>query len=348
MDQRKLKLILLLFFISFHPFSAYSQKEEWKEMVEKNSELKIEIKSAIADSVSLYTALSKFNYKLDSTEFQIAAIDSQIIRVKQSMTDDSILVLKSNIDTLNILARQIDSVLHILMDNMKRMDSIKLSIENEIELLRIYDKVKLEKQYAKNKSVMKKKYSKISYEELDTIISTKDRYASIDNYSEYLDIISNTKTNLDLYTQSYEALNNPFNDTKVMALRGQLYDLLNREQNSSSLRLTKEQFSELDSLDIKLSRYKSGVRHIKEIVELVNTNELIAKCRENGNSERCLAEIENVISPTNEEIKYVIDRYFKMIPYLSTLFDDYCNELRKNPLSCRTSSVLKIEQLDEQ
>ena len=113
--------------------------------------------------------------------------------------------------------------------------------------------------------------------------------------------------------------------------------------------ITKEQFGELDSLDVKLSRFNNGIKELKKIVEGINKNEKIVKIRSErrvGSKKDCLDLMRQYIVPEKgTEQDKIYQRYFAMIPYLEKLLKKYWEELKKNPFSTPTKSEVVITNL---
>ena len=97
--------------------------------------------------------------------------------------------------------------------------------------------------------------------------------------------------------------------------------------------MTREQFQEMDSMDIKLSRFFGGINKLKEIVKIVN-------------GYRNQSDWDKAIDYKNDvERSAEYQRYFEVIPFLKKLLKEYWEELKKNPLKTRTKAEEIIDQL---
>jgi hypothetical protein len=98
-----------------------------------------------------------------------------------------------------------------------------------------------------------------------------------------------------------------------------------------------------------LSRFNSGIKELKKIVDEINKNEEIIRLRserKSGSKRDCLNLIKYYIVPeVGSEQDKIYQRYFMMIPYLEKLLKDYWNELKKNPFDTPTKSEKIIANL---
>ena len=99
-------------------------------------------------------------------------------------------------------------------------------------------------------------------------------------------------------------------------------------------------------MDIKLSRFNSGIKALKDIVTKINDDENIKNIRGEKNADAtydCIERMRKYVIPQegSEEAK-IRDRYFKMIPYLDKLLRKYWYELKANPfVSTKTEEIIK-------
>ena len=98
-------------------------------------------------------------------------------------------------------------------------------------------------------------------------------------------------------------------------------------------KMTREQFQEMDSMDIKLSRFFGGINKLKEIVKTVNSY------RNQSDWDKIKAYRDEV----ERSAKY--QRYFEEIPFLKELLNKYWKELEEDPLKVRTETEEKIDKL---
>lgn len=94
--------------------------------------------------------------------------------------------------------------------------------------------------------------------------------------------------------------------------------------------MTREQFQEMDSMDIKLSRFFGGINKLKEIVKTVNGY------RNQSDWDKAIDYREKV------EKSAECQRYFEVIPFLKKLLEKYWKELEEDPLKTRTKAEEKL------
>ena len=85
-------IVLICFFLSL---PSYAQKDDWKELVRKNIELKDELARAISDTLSL--SQMNINYKnlMSGVDERIASINQQIEDIQTSVDPKNISAVTS-------------------------------------------------------------------------------------------------------------------------------------------------------------------------------------------------------------------------------------------------------------
>ena len=141
-------------------------------------------------------------------------------------------------------------------------------------------------------------------------------------------------------------LNEKLNSDIIDKTRDKLYELLDIKKDDPRkgiVKLSEAQYSEIDTLDIKLSRYGAGITVLQNIVKAVNESNVREQYQ--GNESACIDAMHSiVISDAPEDVENR-KRYFDMIPTLKALCQKYWNELQADPFNAPTETETLIMQL---
>lgn len=338
-------IVLICLFLTL-PSNA--QKDDWKELVRKNIELKDELARAISDTLSL--SQMNINYKnlMSGVDERIASINQQIEDIQTSVDPKNISAITSQVDSLTKVKSRLDSTKRSLSSELAMLKKKLTELQRELSNMGVYNTVKNDRIFADNILVLSKRYSDVTDDELRAISESKNLFAYRKDFNEYEGRVAAAIRNRSLYRKAQTALSTKYDAEVVDGLRGELYKLLTIDTDdvtTGTFKLTEEQFSQIDSLDIRLSRYKNGVRELQAVVMAINTNEDVNKYRSIGDKEACVNAIAAIILPDNDNMKRVYERYFDLIPFLKQMLDEYWSELQENPLTPSGPIELQIEKM---
>ena len=338
-------IMLMCFFLSL---PSYAQKDDWKELVRKNIELKDELARAISDTLSL--SQMNINYKnlMSGVDERIASINQQIEDIQTSVDPKNISAVTSQVDSLTKVKSRLDSTKRSLSSELSMLKKQLTELQRELSNMGVYNTVKNDRIFADNLLVLSKRYSDVTNDELRDISESINLFAYRKDFNEYEGRVAAAIRNRSLYQKAQTALSTKYDAEVVDGLRGELYKLLTIDTDdvtTGRFKLTEEQFSQIDSLDIRLSRYKNGVRELQAVVLAINTNEDVNKYRSIGDKEACISAIAAIILPDNDNMKRVYERYFDIIPFLKQMLDEYWSELQANPLTPSGPIELQIEKM---
>ena len=327
---------------------AMAQREAWEDLVKKTSALGSEISAVIKDTAELHRKIESIAPQMLDWDAEIDSINKQIKSISNSIDSDNFALLKNEIDSV----AEVKKALAARMQELIKLKSQRLSdlanLKNKLSDMSVYSQIKDELVYVRNQETLKRKYSLISEIELGEIEVTTENFSQMEGFGEYQLRVKKVVANKRLYEQAINALNSPFNNDVIENIRGDLMVLFRIEKDDwqkEEFKLSEEQYSEMDTLDIKLSRYQNGIKELKKIVSKINKNEEIATCRKRHDKESCLGIMRGIVSPQDGEGVNVRCRYFDMIPHLNDLLREYWSELQENPFDVPTQTELKIKQL---
>lgn len=341
------KTSLLLFSLCL-AIPTFAQTEAWKEEMEKTIKLKEELRKAVADTVTLTKMREQYKSQLSDIELQIASTDAQISNIQKSTDSKYLAAFSKQVDSLQKVSIEIDSTKQVISAELADLKKQLSELQEDLTNMGVYNNIKNDKILDGNLLILAKSYSDITEDEMQKISHSVDVFAYRKDFEEYKKRVATAEQNCALCRRAQSALTEKFDPAEISNVRDELAKLLSIETDNIAIgqfKLTEAQFSLLDSLDIKLSRFKNGVKELKALVNAVNTNEEVEKCRTNGDKEACIAAISSIILPTNDNTKKVYERYFNLIPFLKKLLEEYWNELKENPLTYPGPIASQIENL---
>lgn len=179
------------------------------------------------------------------------------------------------------------------------------------------------------------RYSLLADGRLRQLADSADAYMSRPGYADFCRRIEHAVAVCKLYRAACDALGSPFDEERVVDIRMHIIPMLETKTDNAGKGLfafSPEQFAEIDSLDIRLSRYKDGMRALHGIVGRVNANADVVRMRSERTAEAVAAgrrAMERILVPSADNgLQHTIDRYFSLIPYLGQLFAEYKDELK--------------------
>lgn len=190
-------------------------------------------------------------------------------------------------------------------------------------------------------SILKRAFSEITLDDINSLRNTS--YASSDQ--KRVDDFLNKYA---LYTKAKETLCYLDGWREAKGLREQIIPYLDKKKKDNPKKgfyaFSSEQFNEMDSLDIALSRFKGGIETFKSFIRSVDWE--IAKWKNaSGNKKerkaKCINAINRLISDS-EAGKNMRQRY-SVVNVLDEMFRDYCEERCKHPFNKSKKSTM-IEQ----
>ncbi|MBQ4063516.1 MAG: hypothetical protein IJC92_04480 [Bacteroidaceae bacterium] len=329
---------------------ANAQIDAWKDIVEENIKINTQIKQAVADTISLCKEIetkkennARLQARLDSIRNEIKSCKDYISRDRKNSLKRSNDSLRMVIDQLNNEKSVTDSV---AQDKKKELAAMHKALGDMDE----YADIQKEMEYEQEMAIIERKYSQIKDVQLKELRKKTQKYRRKSFYTENLARIDAAERNRELFLRAKKALNTPYNRGVVEGLREEIGVLLQTENDDAGkgiFKLSEKQFPEMDTLDIKLSRFEWGTIELKDLVSKVNDNEDIKRHREAGDKVQCLRAMRAILYPSDEESAETLKSYIMIIPYLNELLGNYREELQKNPIEYPTPTEKIILNLAE-
>lgn len=340
-------LLTILFCVIAIPANA--QKDDWKELCEKNQQLEKNIKSLIADTTTLHQAIETFDAGQLRLNEQIESIAIQLNGLKGDVDNKNVASIQYKVDSLKAVVKK-------LQDRKKELESINRQKETTLSDLKrnisgmgAFSAIKDEQMYSQYQEILLRPYSSISIESLSEIDSKLNSFSKLPDFTEFNVRLYACKKNKELYDVAEGLLHAALDAEKIDNTRDKLFELLDIKKNDFKkgiVKLSDAQFSEIDTLDIKLSRYGDGIAVLQGIVKAVNDSQVRDKYK--GDKVTCINVMRSIVISDVAEDKEKRQRYFDMIPSLNALYEKYWEELQTDPFTYPTRTETLIMQLNNE
>ena len=346
MKTTKILKSLLVLFLCLASTPASAQKESWEELVNRNRQIEKEIQALLADTTALYQTIIKFGSEQSRLDVQIDSITNLCNELKGDVDNKKVATVQQKVDSLNCVAEKLQTRKKELAAVRQQKESSLASLKSNISSMGAYSAIKDEQMYAQYKEVLTKPYSEITITVLDEIESKMRSFTKLPDFADFKARLNACKNNKKLYDLAENLLNEKLNSDIIDKTRDKLYELLDIKKDDPRkgiVKLSEAQYSEIDTLDIKLSRYGNGISVLQNIVKAVNESNVREQYQ--GNESACIDAMHSiVISDAPEDVENW-KRYFDMIPTLKALCQKYWNELQADPFTAPTETETLIMQL---
>lgn len=302
---------------------------------------------------SLEERLESLTNVIASRQLTYDSLQQEYASLKALLTSESLRGLHTEVADLGVKREDLTSQISELSEQIKERRSVLEKANEKLGGMDLYADIKKKEEFEASKGYFEKRYSDMSVHTLDSISKISGNYSDIPGFDDYQARLQNAINNKGVYEESLTVLASPFNMESVKTVRRKLFPLLDAKVDQPErgiYQLTPEQFSELDSLDIRLSRFRGGVRVAQKIIADLNADEEIVKLREDGHDSDksiLIEKIEKVLYPatgskeSGDFLKYIVPN-----PYLSDWLKRYNDELKKNPFSSPEALEMEIMELN--
>lgn len=329
MGSMRIKVYHLLFLLLLFSFAIPARGQEPEKL---NQKLQTKIEALRADAASLQAQLMEWTTKVSASAKQLEVLN-------RSITMRDVRMLRETVDSLKQKHLSMeDSIQAFDVQIRKAKDTIQ-ALEGKLEGMKVYSDTlnKAQKQrqmqelLAQNNEYLNLPFSKMSMERLKAMKDSLHEFGEQKGFAQYKEHLAFATK----YKPAYDMAWGCVADGEKLDSIGWLRSIFFEKLLSSPLkdRMTREQFQEMDSMDIKLSRFFGGINKLKEIVKIVN-------------GYRNQSDWDKAIDYKNDvERSAEYQRYFEVILFLKKLLKEYWEELKKNPLKTRTKAEEIIDQL---
>ena len=347
--------------ISFLLFCSYSFYAWGQSKLDDVIISNIKVEKEIA---TLKSQLDIYNDSIKKVKAEIA--NSEALLKKVMHQKDSLEYKKSKdfLAKLNKEVISLDSLNNALLMQIKgtKRDMAtkhKELANNQSVMLGMgaFSVVQRERKFEENLQYTKRRFSQIDLVKLQRLLDQSNEFSDMNKYDEYVKRLRSTIANMNIFNDGVKAISTPFNEEVIVSVRERIIiptQIKNDNLKKGIFKLTSNQFSELDSLDIKLSRFKGGMKALKKLIVDINSDKQIASIRLESNNRSNRTQLLNLIKPyiipeAGTDRKEKFERYFKMVPYLEKLLKQYWNEIKSNPffVPTKTESIIVNTIIEE-
>lgn len=291
MMSMKMRTQITKICISFLLFCSYSFYAWGQSKLDDVIISNIKVEKEIA---SLKSQLDIYNDSIKKVRAEIA--NSEVLLKKVMHQKDSLEYKKSKdfLAKLNKEVISLDSINNTLLVQIK---DTKIDLATKYKKLAnnqsvmsgmgAFTEVQRERKFEENLQYTKRRFSQIDLVKLQRLLDQSNEFSDMNKYDEYVKRLRSTIANMNIYNDGIKAINTPFNEDVIVSVRERiiiLTQIKNDNLKKGIFKLTSNQFSELDSLDIKLSRFKGGMKTLKKIIVDINSDKQIASIRFESNN----------------------------------------------------------------
>ena len=339
MGSMRIKVYHLLFLLLLSSFAIPAKGQESEKT---NQKLQTEIEALRAYADSLQVQLMEWTTKVSASARQLEVLTRFVTMMNVRM-------LRETVESLEQKHLSMEDSVQALDAQIRKAEGNVQALEGELEGMKVYSDTlnkeqkqrQMQELLAQNNDYLNLHFSKMSMERLKAMKDSLHEFAGqkgFDPYKERLAFAINYKRARD---KAWACVDRGEDLDSVGWLRLDYFMPL-RESDILRGKMTQEQFIEMDSLNIKLSRIAGGIRNLRDIVE--TTKGKIANLPESkSKGKECLELISDYRDNVEGSAKY--QRYFEVIPFLKKLLEEYWKELEEDPLKTLTDAEEKINKL---
>lgn len=327
-------------------------QSDLEKKIQNNVTLEKEIELLKKDSANVKKEIRNQYLQIEKDSFKNKELNRKYSLLLNSTSQDSIMYLSMDVDSLQKLHDSLQASIISTKKKISEKNNELKKADSELQNMSVYSEIQKQQVYKNNLQYLSQKYSHMSLKKLDEFVNSIDEYKSFEGFNDYQKRLDAALKNKKLYDDAWKCVSEGQGYQNVYDFRSRINALLEIKKDDSQkgmFKLTKEQYNEVDSLDIRLSRYKSGIRELQGIVSKINSDEEIIQIRNAkkiSSKRECIALMKKYVVPEegSESVK-IYERYFKMIPYLEKLLKTYWKELRENPFNTPTKTEKTITEL---
>jgi len=331
MGSMRIKVYHLLFLLLLSSFAIPAKGQE-SEKTNQKMQTEIEALGAYADS--LQVQLMEWTTKVSASAKQLEVLTRSVTMMDVGM-------LRKTVDSLEQKHLSMeDSIQAFDVQIRKAKDTIQ-ALEGKLEGMKEYSAIlnkeqkqqQMQELLAQNNDYLNLRFSKMSMEHLKAMKDSLHEFAGQKGFDAYKEHLAFAMKYKPVYDMAWGCVA----DGEKLDSIGWLRSIFFEKLLSSPLKdkMTREQFQEMDSMDIKLSRFFGGINELKEIVKTANGY----RNQSDWDKDKAIAYREEV------ERSAEYQRYFEEIPFLKDLLEEYWKELEENPLKTLTKTEEEINKL---
>lgn len=335
MGRMRVKVYHLLFLLLLSSFAIPAKGQEPEKT---NQKLQTKIEALREDAASYQVQLMEWTTKVSASAKQLEVLT-------RSITMRDVRMLRQAVDSLEQKHLAMEDSIKALDAQIRKAQGDVQALEGELEGMKVYSDTlnkeqkqrQMQELLAQNNDYLNLRFSKMSMERLMSMKDSLHEFDEQKGFAQYKEHLAFAIKYKPAYDMAWACVDRGEDLDSVGWLRLDYFMPL-RESVGLRGKMTQEQFIEMDSLNVKLSRIAGGIRILRGIVESAKGK--IAHLPESESKRKECLEYRKEVERSAE-----YQRYFEVIPFLKKLLDDYWKELEENPLKTRTEAEEKINQL---
>lgn len=329
MGSMRIKVYHLLFLLLLSSFAIPAKGQEPEKT---NQKLQTEIEALRAEAASLQAQLIEWTTKVSASAKQLEVLtrsvtmrDVIMLRETVDSLEQKHLLMEDSIQALDAQIRKAEENVQVLQGKLEGMKEYSARLNKEQKQRQMQELL------AQNNDYLNLRFSKMSMERLKAMKDSLHEFGEQKGFAQYKEHLAFAMKYKPVYDMAWGCVA----DGEKLDSIGWLRSIFFEKLLSSPLKdkMTREQFQEMDSMDIKLSRFFGGINKLKEIVKTVNSY------RNQSDWDKIKAYRDEVERSAESQ------RYFEVIPFLKDLLEKYWKKLEEDPLKTLTEAEEKINKL---
>lgn len=329
MGSMKIKVYHLFFQLLLFSFAIPTRGQEPEKL---NQKLQMEIEALRAEAASLQAQLIEWTTKVSASAKQLEVLtrsvtmrDVIMLRETVDSLEQKHLLMEDSIQALDAQIRKAEENVQVLQGKLEGMKEYSARLNKEQKQRQMQELL------AQNNDYLNLRFSKMSMERLKAMKDSLHEFGEQKGFAQYKEHLAFAMKYKPVYDMAWGCVA----DGEKLDSIGWLRSIFFEKLLSSPLKdkMTREQFQEMDSMDIKLSRFFGGINKLKEIVKTVNSY------RNQSDWDKIKAYRDEVERSAESQ------RYFEVIPFLKDLLEKYWKKLEEDPLKTLTEAEEKINKL---
>lgn len=329
MGSMKIKVYHLFFLLLLFSFAIPTRGQEPEKL---NQKLQMEIEALRAEAASLQAQLIEWTTKVSASAKQLEVLtrsvtmrDVIMLRETVDSLEQKHLLMEDSIQALDAQIRKAEENVQVLQGKLEGMKEYSARLNKEQKQRQMQELL------AQNNDYLNLRFSKMSMERLKAMKDSLHEFGEQKGFAQYKEHLAFAMKYKPVYDMAWGCVA----DGEKLDSIGWLRSIFFEKLLSSPLKdkMTREQFQEMDSMDIKLSRFFGGINKLKEIVKTVNSY------RNQSDWDKIKAYRDEVERSAESQ------RYFEVIPFLKDLWEKYWKKLEEDPLKTLTEAEEKINKL---
>ena len=350
--RNNLKLVYLSLLFCCIDLKVFAQ-EKLDDIIIENSILEDEIKS-LGEEIKLLNGSIK---ELELRILRDSVLNSQLVHERNILekqgSKEFMTELKSCVDSLdNCNTNLLDSINTIEKELKVKLQQLDES-QNAIAGMNSFAEAHKQKRFNDNIQYTKKRYSQIELNKLMELKGNSKEFSNLKDFDEYIKRIDYTLSNLNIYNEGMKALDSIYDEKAISNIRDRIFMSYSLDKDNLTLgkfKLSEEQLNELDSLNLRLSRFKGGLIQLKKTIREINEHKEIKALRDTNNQSNNVKLINiiktYIIPEEGSERDRIHDRYFEMVPYLKRMLYQYWHDINENPFLVPTETEIEIINIE--